>query len=351
MLGRLCHLREVVCEMKITNYAIVFLCLISFILLKLSIQQQTLDKMVSIQQQYNASIDTALDAAVSDLVEVADGQDLQIEMKKCVDNFYNSLYAAFGILDSKSEQERIQMYFPCVAIVMNDGLYIQYNTVIDGLLVTKWTGKIPFVYEGSVQDGLETIPYTISFRLNDTVKLAIRKDNSSYVGTYSSLCEKYPVYNQENALLHRIYDDTILAKPGTFQNWKHQVITNTVTEYVDSYVRKYNLVAKDLGISYKFSLPETAADQIERSVSDITFLALFQGYPYGTGTADTYSNFAISGARIAKNKGYYACEDAEEGIYLYHREGCSHLKGTITKYESKEVAALDKAYPCPYCKP
>lgn len=332
--------------MKIINYGMVFVCLIFVAVITLDTNQMDLDKETSLQQQYNRAVDTAMDAAVRNLVEVADGSDLQLDVKDCIDNFYAELYVAFGVSDSNAGKKKLMMYLPCLAIADNDGLYVIYNDLSEGVLVQKWSNKIPYVYSGIIPSAIpnEEKTYDVLFGLDDTVRLVY--NGNVYQGAYNALDEIY----QDDSAFMKVYKKTILAKAGTYNNVKNSTITGTITKNLQLYLDKYNTVANENGVGYHFELPDGTSTTIARSISGITFMAVFQGYPYGVGTDSVYSNFAISGTRISKSTGVYACYD-KDGNYLYHSRFCPEIDGEISEYSSGKEAALHAAYPCPKCRP
>ena len=355
------QLQEVQSGMKIINYVLIFVFFIAAALIRTNYQQSSEDKMTSERIAYNHSVDSALDTAVDNLVEVADGSDLKIDLQKCVNSFYREMYASFGVSDSEAGQKRLNSYIPCMAIADNDGLYVLYNDLENNKLIQRWTTRIPYCYNGIAQvDGITSYGYTVLFQMDDTVKLVIDGGRNVYYGDRDGLKEKY----QGDSLLRSVYDNSILAKDGDYHNWKSYCVTSTVVDTLSTYLERYNTIAAQCGVSFQFKLPETVRDDVQRNVSDITFMAVFQGYPYAYKTRDTYSRFAISGTRIRKGEGYYANMMVTDGdaavigdesrtqmVYTYHRPSCSKINGRSYYYKTREEAALAGAFPCPYCHP
>ena len=315
--------------------------------------------------EYNNNVDTAIDSAVTSSVESASSAtDLQTNFEDCVDRFYNSLYASFGALDTPILQQDLKLYTPVIALADVDGFYVMYNTVNNGgeLVKTK-TQKIPYLRVFTCKPGGTTVKYSVSFTMGDECTVTIMKNNSYgvYSGKYYELKDKYP-----GTYIESIYDDTILSQPGTFNNWKSHVMVTQLCEYLNYYALQNNNIARDYGIQYSFNLPEAAATQLANGLSNVTFIALFQGYPYGTSTNNTFNKFCVSGAHITKIKAYYVRPVTEPDgkiHYYYHKSSCKELldaeliKQTYYNsgneygyaFSSDLEAAQSGAMPCPYC--
>lgn len=179
-------------------------------------------------------------------------------------------------------------------------------------------------------------------------------------GNYSELAKKYPKTHLDD-----VYEKTVLSRPGSFIDWKNHVISEAICEQLNHYVQRNNIIASDFGIRYNFTLPESASTELANGISDITFIALFQGYPYGAGTKSVYNKFCVSGARVDKIRAYYVrpYKDGNGIHYYYHKYDCKEmLDSTITDdgfyetnnglgyaFSSAKEAAASGALPCPYC--
>ena len=124
-------------------------------------------------------------------------------------------------------------------------------------------------------------------------------------------------------------------------------------ERLSYYVNRHNAIAAYYGESFTFSLPLSSSSDVARSIEDVSFISFFQGYPYGRGTDDVYSNFEISGARITKSLGYYVRLGKQNGqtFMYYHKPNCTYGEGENYWYSTREECALQGAMPCPHCKP
>lgn len=348
--------------MKITNFVLVFLISIFAYYDILNTNVQELSIISSKYPQYNNAVDTAIDAAVSSSIESANGiSDLSSNFDGCVDKFYNSLFASFNAADNEVLQQDLQLYTPVLALADVDGFYILYNdTDKDGKLTKVKTQKFPYIAEFDEDIKGNPMSYTINVTLGDEVTVTFADDKNIYNGNYSELAKKYPKTHLDD-----VYEKTVLSRPGSFIDWKNHVISEAICEQLNHYIQRNNTIASDFGIKYNFTLPESASTELTNGISDITFIALFQGYPYGAGTKSVYNKFCVSGARVDKIRAYYVrpYKDGNEIHYYYHKYDCKKmLDSTITNdgfyetndglgyaFSSAKEAAASGALPCPYC--
>lgn len=353
--------------MKISNYILMFFIAVLAYYCLLNLSTQELSTMAAKYPQYNNAVDTAIDAAVSSTVESANSAtELKSNFEGCVDKFYNSLFASFGAVDNEILQQDLKLYTPVLAMADVDGFYILYNDVDSaGNLVKTKTPKLPYIAEFDKDIKGRPLSYTVDVTIDNQVTVTFKGDNKVYSGDFTELKKKYP-----NTNLADKYDRTILSQQGTFNNWRNHVIAEAICEQLNFYVQRNNTIASDFGIKYNFTLPESATTDLANGISNITFIALFQGYPYGAGTSSVYNKFCVSGAKVNKITAYYVrpYDDGNGMHYYYHKRDCKKLldatQGTADGYDkgfyeandglgyafsSAQEAAASGALPCPYC--
>lgn len=343
---------EVQLEVRTTNYVIMFLVAVLASVAVLDIRVQELSLMTQKYAEYNHAVDAASDDAMGSLVEMADVADVQINYTACIDSFYESLYASFGAMDNAVLQSDLQLYTPVLAIIGTDGFFVVHNSVNNyGRLVKVWSEKLPFQRQFSYKDsfGREHY-YTVVFRLDDRVSVILHDGTTSassriYTGKYNELAERYPT-----SPIADVFRRTILAEDGTFFNWKSQVIVDSVVSQMNFFAKKNNDIANAFGISYNFMLPESASSDLANSIGDVSLVVLFQGFPYGGSTSDTFSKFSVSGAQMSKQTYYYVRYSNIDARCYYHELGCTRDNNNPSyQYVSDVDAALTGALPCPYC--
>ena len=339
--------------MKTTRFAVIFLLVFISMLMAFNFKVTRYSNVTEKKAEYNYALDAAMDAAVAGIVESADGNSVIVDKQECVDQFYKSLYAAFAAMDSDTTKAMLELYTPVLALADEDGLDVYYSDVVNDDVQKVWSQKIPYTRHFSMavpSDPNGNIGYTINFTLGDELTLMIDGDTSVYKGHYSELQNDYA--NQKDSKYKRlktVLKGDVLGEEGYFQLWRNQVVTDTITEKLGYYVNRHNRIAEMNGEQFKFVLPQSAASDVSRAVDSVSFMCFFQGYPFGKGTSEVYSNFEISGARVTKSAGYFT--QAVDGYLYYHKPGCTKGSGTKKWYKTQEECAWQGALPCEYCHP
>lgn len=348
--------------MKVINTILMFLLAVFSYLCLMDLQTNEVTTISNKNVQYNAAADTAIDAAVSGTVEsVNSASEIATNMDACINRFYRSLFASLGAIDNEVLQQDLQIYTPVLCLADVDGFYVIYNSVNkDGKLEKIKTPKIPYVLTFSKDRNGNELHYTVNATLGDDVTVTFRGDNKVYSGNFKELKEKYP-----GTMIAQKWEDTVFAEKGTYNNWKDHVIAETICEQLNHYAQLNNVIASDFGIKYNFVLPETAATELANGMSNVTFMALFQGMPYGAGTKSVYNKFCVSGAHVNKMKVYYVrpFDDGNGVHYYYHKPDCKELfdssldadgfystdSGLGYAFSTAQQAAESGALPCPHC--
>ncbi len=338
--------------MKITRFAAIFLLFMFVYVLLFTFKTEQFANVVNKKAEYNKALDSALDSALEGIVESADGNTVTVDKEECVQNFYNCLYAAFDALDSETTQKMLQLYTPVLAVADEDGLYVYYSDIVNGEVQKVWSQKIPYTRHFSTAsvNGDGAIGYTVNFQLDDIITIKIDGDSSIYSGRYSELVKNYSNSSaSENRALRAVLAGEVFSTEGYYQLWRSQVVTECIMDKLGYYVNRHNRIADMYGEQFTFRLPDSAASDISRSISDVSFMCFFQGYPYGKSTSDVYSNFEVSGARVTKNAGFYT--QLVDGYLYYHKTWCTHGSGEKKWYATQDECAWAGALPCPYCNP
>jgi hypothetical protein len=332
--------------MKVEHYVFVFAILVIVAVVKFQGKVTNLQVMDNKSVEYNRNIDAACDDAMNDMIEVVDDYDYTVNLDSCAESFFNSLYASFGVLDSQTGQEQLKWYVPILLVTEDDGFYVMYHSMPDDKSTStmQWTAKMPYCYSGTTDSGKS---YTINFTMSDNVQILY--NGCLYEGDWQYLKNFY-TDSADQSNLNAVYAGISYLNDATeFAEFKQSAMQYQITKKANYYVNQHNTVAKQYGLNYSFSLPVSSTDTFARTVSDVSLLAIFQGYPYGKGTDDTYSRFSVSGAKISKKTKYYL--GFKDGQMWYHRYGCEWYDSTSSGYDTKQEAASMGAYPCPYCNP
>lgn len=362
--------------MKLTNYLIAFFIISGIFMFIANVNVDNLVALGEKDIEYNNNVDTAIEDAARDLVEVDNNKELITNKQAALDAYFNSLYSNFGVLDNPTKQAMLQVYTPIFVVCDNDGFYINYcteqavNTGDNGTgttqaevrLIRKWTDKTTYSYGDS--------DYVYSFKLDDTLTILNKNNNTLFEGTRKDVIKsgKFP--------------GSICENEKEYTRIRKNAIISTITKFMKYYINEHNNISKLAGITYEFSLPTFSDSQWTRTISDISLFAIFQGYPYGNTTNDVYNKAAFGAARITKKSAYYILSGKEDGVLYYHKYNCTHLDGvdlegstvttegnleedyggnsidgqnkasnSIDHYYTKYECAQAGAYACPDCKP
>lgn len=236
--------------------------------------------------------------------------------------FFDSLYASFNLFLDPEGKQRLQLYFPLIAIVDDDGLYFNYLLELKKAgttqLVRTWSSRIPYRYE----ENKEAYEFTLS------------KD----AWHYDSKDQLLEIIETRDNLEHR----------------RIETIRATIEENLVTYMNAHNHIAQQYGIVYDFTLPAMDNSFYSRSIEKPTMLVLFQGYPM-VGSEKVFNSAAFGGASLIKKDWYILSE--KEGYYLYHNQNCEALMFDQAKNpdkeqiicKNKEECASLGAFPCPEC--
>lgn len=339
--------------MKITRYLSVFMLIAVILLFQNQVKIDRFQDVSNKKIEYNSILDAAIDAALESTVQSADGLTVEIDKELCVENFYKALYAGFDAIDSETAQQKLQYYTPVLAIADVDGLFVNYSDEVSGSIKKYWSQKIPYsAYYSGIDASGTAFTYVVNYCMGDSLTVTIIGDQNVYSGEYEELSEVYKDnYAAEYRKIRAVMNGEVLGAKGYFELHRESAIQSVIVDQLNYYVNRHNDIAEAFGEQFTFQLPTSAVSSVARAIENVSFISFFQGYPYGMGLSEVYSNFEVSGARIAKNKGYFVREVG--GFLYYHREGCYAVYSSDVNdwYSSAKECALVGALPCPYCEP
>jgi hypothetical protein len=316
--------------MKLTNLAILFFIIELTLITILDIRTNNLTAVNNKKIEYAKALDCAVDDGVVDLVEVDSKRKLALNKEAAVNQYYESLFANFGVIGNEQEEKKLKGYIPIILVTDTDGFYINYSDTYEFngevLLGQKWTEKMPYAY----QDGNLIYKFTLGTYL--TIYNTLTKD--LFEGEYADLKSQLP--------------DSILVNQEMYDTIRRNAIIGAIEKSMDHYINLHNRIAYQFGITYQFWLPQIDKTDWYRTIDDISMLVIFQGYPYQVAGMDTYNRYSLAGARITKSRVYYIT--ADNGNKYYHRADCTHVSASGVAYYTKEECALEGAYPCTECR-
>ncbi|MFU0827492.1 MAG: Sensor histidine kinase [Lachnoclostridium sp.] len=317
--------------MKLTDLAILFFAIELIVITILDVRTNNLVAVSNRTMEYNKQLDSAVEDGIANLVEVDSRRKLILNKDVAINQFYQSLFANFGVLGNSQAENKLKAYIPVILITDMDGFYIYYNHIYnsDGekRISQKWTEKIPYAYE----DG--SLIY--KFTLGTFVTLYNKTTNETYEGEYKDLAPQFP--------------ESILSDDEVYDSIRRNAIIDAIEKNMNYYINLHNRIAFWYGITYQFWLPQIDKTDWYRTIDDISMLVIFQGYPYTPNSKDTYNRYALGGARLTKSRVYNITEKKE--IKYYHKADCPYGNPDGMTYYTKEECALEGAYPCPECSP
>ena len=335
----------------------IFFITISVMVLVLNYKADTLKVLDNRTEEYNRNIDQATDDAMQDMIKVTDSFNKTIDLEQCENGFFSSLYSSFGVIDSPVGQNELKAYIPVILVTDTDGFYIMHHMKNESGSVSQmqWSSKFPYYYSGDLKDTnspSKVFHYSVNYRMDDEITLVLQYDGSTnyYSGKYKYLTSLYPNDKTLANFMSQASQKGKLFNPSKFDEIRISAMTYQITKKMNYYVNEHNEIAQNYGITYEFKLPESSMDSFSRAIDSISLMAIFQGYPYGTGTDDVYSRFSLSSSRLFKNN-RYVVEQGSDGILYYHRSNCSLIKDGKKTYDTKRKCAEHGAYPCPHCNP
>lgn len=316
--------------MKISNLAVIFVLISICLFLPLEIEKNEIQVITNKQIEYNRAVDTAVDDAVYSLTEYYSGKVMKWNKEEAVENFFHTLYVNFGA-NTKVAQEKLRAYVPVLLLTEQDGFYVYYNqrvhTKKGEMIYQNWSEKYPYSYVHN--------DFVYQFTLGDFLRIYDKNENQILEGTYKDLKSD-------------IMRNNLLKDETMYEEVKRSCIIQSIKETLTYYVNQHNKIAEFYNIEYNFSFPVIKKEDWYRTIDSVSFLAIFQGYPYGN-RLGYYNRYAFGGARVRKTDNYYI--NSIDETLLYHKGYCNKVTDFSVPYLTKYECAKQGAYPCPDCNP
>lgn len=313
--------------MKISHLSIIFVFVFICFMIPHFYEADTVQAVTGRQIVYNQALDNAVADAVISLVERDSRQQIIVNKELARERFFASLYSTLGIMGGEKKKE-MEGYIPVLLVTDTDGFYLYYQMELpDKTVYGNWTEKQP--YEAVLQGRI------FSFTLDDYLKIYDPATKQYMEGKYQDLAKVYP-------------EERFLQNSQAYDQMRRDCIITRVKEQMKQAINHHNRIAGHFGISYNFTLPNISTEDWYRTIDDVSFMAVFQGYPYGHGPG-YYNRYAVGGARIRKTDYFYLSSDGE-GLW-YHRSDCSVAKDMAKPFYSKEDCAKEGARACQVCSP
>lgn len=279
--------------MKQGHFALLFCILFAVCFLMLSLEQLRYDTVLEEKQRVEQCLLTAVENTAREFSKVlyAPTEKKQQVLEQ---EFFNYLYAAFGVLEEREEQERLRMHIPMLVLVEEDGIQFFHMKEVmqEGTaeLQHQWTSKESFCFDENMQ-------------------------------------------TEE----------------------KKVVIVENLEKKAAEIITEHNYIAKQYGWSYTFTVPRFLQNTAKKTEFPMLFV-VFQGWPLIASGEVRYENCLDAGVYLQEVRRYIIelpKSPADSWCY-YHKEGCQNLNREvqeILKEQLTEREAIRKygAIPCEKC--
>ncbi|BFH60136.1 hypothetical protein [Paenibacillus azoreducens] len=298
--------------MKITNLAILFVCIFLPFMLVLDMRTRDQETVLQLKSQYTAALRTAVQDAskmlnINELQEYEAGYQsvkfFKVNKELALDTFFRTLYLNFGVENDPIGQGTLASYIPVIGITDYDGFFLytmsEYKDQTgQNLAKPMWRPKKPYAYS----DGSGN---SINFTLD------------SYVHAYDAASGKWVEGFRED--LQGITSIPLLNDPVNFDSVRRSTIIRSIQRDLAYFINAYNEYAIRNGISYTFKLPEIPHEEWTNTINDVGIIAFIQGLPIGE---QMYNNYALGGGRLVKKTNFYGAIDPQTGIKYYYKTTC-----------------------------
>lgn len=301
------------------------------------------------------NIDNGFNKAINDaaegLVEVDGIDNLKVNRKRAVNDFFQSMYANLDFTNDPEQQKVLKDYVPVIAVTYEDGFYIYYSDEYKSndnytYISKRWSEKRPYYYEDS--------DFIYSFTLSDTLTIYDKNGLLDTTGEQKIFTLDYHEFqtDDEYASFRSDRPDSFLLNDESYSLIRKGCIKDCIEKSMIYYCNQHNWIAQQKGITYNFAMPAIDNSEYERAIERPCIMVVFQGYPYGIN--ETYNRFAVAVSQINKNTVYYI--EQKDWYFVYHKADCPELKkdGIILldePYYSIYDCVSKGAYACTQCCP
>lgn len=264
-----------------------------------------------------------------------------LQRDRVVDAFYKSLSECFNY-KSDVQQQLLQYYVPCIALIDTDGFYISYTEE-----TTAPDGSINYIeYTTPINKWTDTYGrYRIIYRLDNRVEVTEMATNTTFKGTNGEVYSQLVSYCTATGVALPT-EVTFLADNALFADTKNNTIVTATVLQIEYYINVHNDFYNNNDAKYRFELPRVEGEDWARLLKNPTIISFLQGMQASYGTS--YLNvYAMAGAELTKAITYDMSRDAS-GVLFYHEHGCPYNTTTL-KSDTMSKCASKGAEPCPHC--
>ena len=315
--------------MKITDLAIIAVAAFLPFSLSLDISMRNQLKSQSYTQVFTNAMSVASEDATAVLAEniedveegeydeddeIPNGEDISfptLNKEEAIDRFYQSVYACLGITQDKVSQMSLESFLPIQMIIDYDGIYVHSKG--------EWSMKYPFTY----YDKNSKLVFAIT--LTDYIHIYDLSTGTYLEGIAQDFGEVYPTCKFLNNIQY-------------FKNAKREIIVNTVSSLLESYIVQNSLYSSKEKDSYTFFIPYIDKESWGNTITDIGFICFMK-----SPLTNSISSMGYAGCKISQADPVYGSGG------LYHKKSCPDILDDYTIYSSRKDAAIAGLNHCNKC--
>lgn len=261
--------------MRPANFGIIFAMLFLCFAVISDHSTAVLQEISFLRINYNNCLDNAVEAAMTESVELDNGKQIKLNKQEIIDRFFTAMAVNFNAMEDAGKRERLKAYVPVIAFVERGKVTFFYDFLNGGKSHEVWFEKI--------WKGLK-----IYFTLTDYVRVEDPKTGTVLEGDFHDVS--------------RVYKLPFFQEEDWFYEEQKKLVREVLLKNLEEIVKEHNTAVKRFGIEYRFFLPVIKDEEWYRRMEQISMMVLFQGYPYGNQTIGYYNRMAIGGAEIRKER-------------------------------------------------
>lgn len=261
--------------MKPANFGIVFAMLFISLFVVRDHGTKALQEVATQRLVYNNCLDSAIEDAMTEIVEVDMGRQIMLNQQEVINEFFTALAVNFDAMENPEKKEFLKAYVPAIVFIERKKATIYYDFLNGGSCYEVLFQKI----QGD---------YRITFTLNDYVYVESMETGEVLEGDFHDVGQVFSI--------------ELLQQEDWFYEEQKKTIHDVLLEHLETIIEEHNDRVKKLGIKYRFFLPTIEKEEWYRGIDEVSMMVFFQGYPYGNNTIGYYNRMAIGGAEIKKER-------------------------------------------------
>lgn len=328
--------------MKITDWAIVFVIIIVPLFWIVDLHAEDLQEVSGLQITYTSALRTAVQDAGSELnineeqrfeSGYRSNKMMRADKEQALAALLHTLSLNMGIENDELAKQGLMLYIPAVVVIDYDGYYVyavdSYTDQVGNVISEhRWRPKKPYVYID--RDG-----NSMAFTLDHFVTVHETSTDQWVSGLREDLASEVSI--------------PLLQDRDTFEEVRRQSIVHSIENQLSERIHSHNVYARQLGVSYTFTLPVIPHEEWNNSLDDVGILVFLQGIPVGD---SYYNNYALGGGRLEKRDPVIGYNDSINGVKYFSRAGCiqSSLFKAVEIFANERDAAASGYFESPCIK-